>query len=112
MKTEKSTDKTNRLFDKYKDKFEGAFHNLLWKLLVDETRLGKMSAFTTNYTGNGLTVGIADHGSMGYTPTGVYFKEEVTHDQAEEVIDDLNDEVFGLSDRTAAEIVLSTMRRA
>jgi hypothetical protein len=111
MKTEKPVDKMNRLFDKYKDQLEGMFHNMLWKLLMEEIRFGKMSALTTNYTGNGLVIGIADYGSTGYTPTGVYFKKDIPYDESEKIIEDLNTEIFGLSHKTAAEIVLNTMRK-
>lgn len=108
---ESPTDKVSRLFEKHKEKFHGMFHSLLWKLIVDDIRAGKMSALTTNYTDNGLIIGIADHGKRGYTPTGVYFKEDIKHDDAEKVIAEFNTEIFGLGGRTAAEIVLNTMRK-
>lgn len=105
------TDKVNELFEKYKEKFVGALHNVLWKLLVDKVRANSKSAFVSNYTSHGLELGIADFGKNGYSPTATHFADGITYDEAERILDDLNKEVFNLDDESSIEIVLSSMAR-
>lgn len=108
---EKDTEKLNRLFDKHKDKFVGNFHGLLWKLLVDKIRKDKSSALVQNYAPEGHALGIADQGQNGYVPTMTYFKDSTSYDDADAIIDELNQEIFGLDDLAASKILLSSMRR-
>jgi hypothetical protein len=55
------------------------------------------------------SIGIADAGIPGYTPTRVRFNNN-DHARNSKVVDEINGIVFGLSSREAAKIVLSTMR--
>ncbi len=74
-------DKLNEIFDKFKDKFSGAFHTVLWEIMINENRKGKEAAFVSNYENGGLRLGIADKDISGYTPTPVMFVSNIKHDE-------------------------------
>ena len=105
------TEKVNYLFDKYKSNFSGFFHNMLWQFLVNETRnLNKKETALTPVIKDGRTeLGIADKNVGGYTPTMVAFVGN-DYDQACDVCDDLNKELFGLTEKEAFLITNSTMK--
>lgn len=105
----KPVDKLNLLYERYKDKFDGQFHSLLWKVIVDEVRDSVTASLTPCITSNGTEIGIADYKKKGYTPTGVWFKPNIIHDDAEEICHELNTELFGQSIKTQMEIVLSSL---
>lgn len=105
------TDIIHHLYEKYKDKFDGSLHNILWQIIVNERFKGEKACFVSNYSHRGLDLGIATKNENGYIFGGCCFKENIKHDEAEEIVDYLNSEVFALSDKEAMEIKLTTMRR-
>jgi hypothetical protein len=110
MKSIKMTDLVHELHEKYLEKIEGLYHNLLWKLLVDGVRdeNPRKSALTL-LAADGNAIGIADEDKSGYTPTGCWVK--VPYDEAMEIVNDLNQKIFGLEPVEAFKIVLSSMRK-
>ncbi len=110
----KGADLANKLFDKYKDSTEGLFLNSLWQILVNGCRANVQSAFVYVYVPavkGGVNVGIADLNVSGYTPATFSFKADVPEKIREDIIDDLNSEVFGITPKRAFEIELSSMRK-
>jgi hypothetical protein len=105
------TDKVNQLFEKYGDKFPNCFfHTLLWNLFVEKTRKLTDAAFTPVIQ-NGYTIlGIADKGIKGYTPTTAVF-ETNNYNEASDICDELNKDVFGLSEEEAFKIIATTMHQ-
>lgn len=104
-----STEKLNTIFDKFKDKFEGAFHSVLWKLMINHDATDRLKAFTPCLTDQGIVLGIAHKDLAGYTPSLAYFKPDTYHKDATSICEELNREVFGLTPREANKIVLSSM---
>lgn len=108
----------NVVYDKYKDDFEGSFHNMLWQVMVngvrDETRSAFVVADAENMVRNGKPVaawefGIADAGRKGYTPGSCWYVGD--YDKASRVAEELNKEVFGLEPEEGWMIAASTMRK-
>lgn len=108
------TELYNYLLEKYDGNFETAqpsFGNLLWQLIINERwKENKPHCFVAVYN-NGLVLGIAEHGEYGYYNTHVHFKEGIEHDAGEDILENLNSEMFGYLPRATSEIVLSSMRR-
>ena len=79
------SEKLNYLHEKYEDKMEGFYHNLLWQLLMNGAREEnpKRSALTL-LLDNGL--GLADEGKSGYTPTQTSIKKSVPRDEANKIV--------------------------
>lgn len=104
-------DKVNYLFHKYKNKFPNSFfHTLLWNLFVEKTRKLNDAAFTVVIE-NGYTIlVIADKGIKGYTPTTAVF-ETNNYDEASDICDELNQDVFGLDEKEAFKIIATTMHK-
>lgn len=108
---ESSTQKVSRIYDKFKEKFLGNFHNALWQIIINERFKGKNVAFVQNFNNSGIELGIADKMHRGYTPTATMFDIDVKYDEAETIIDELNQDVFNLSPIEANEITLMSMRQ-
>lgn len=111
MIVNQSTDRMNEVYEKYKQYFLSNFHSVLWHLYVDNTFAGKVTCFVQNFKNGGIMLGIATANESGYTPTPAYFADGTKHDQAQDVLDQLNKDVFGLEEDTAFEIMASSMRR-
>lgn len=111
LKQLSATEKVNYLFDKYKSNFSGFFHNMLWQFLVNETRNlnAKETALTPVIKDGHTELGIADKNRGGYTPTMVIFVNH-NYDKACDVCDDLNKDLFGLTEEESYKITSSTMR--
>ena len=108
---ENSRQKVQALFNKYQSKFPNSFlHTLLWKLLVDETRKMTDAAFTPIIKDGYMEIGIADKGEKGYSPTGVLF-ETHNYDEAKSICEELNQDIFNIDDKTAYDIILSSMSK-
>ncbi len=105
-----SLKKLNSLYERFKNDFEGSFHNVLWQIMINENRKGDEGncAFTPAIKNGETLLGIADRGMSGYCSTGAGFKTH-NHNKAQEICDVLNKEVFGVDSKQAAEIVLTTM---
>ncbi len=116
MKTEikTGTDLYNDLLTKFEKHFQSgmpSFGNVLWQLFVNDAwDHCKPHCFVSNYDNNGLVLGIAEHSESGYHNTHVYFNDGITYDQAEDVLEQINEEAFGLLPRACMEIVLTSMR--
>jgi predicted transcriptional regulator len=99
------------LFGEFGDNFQNAspsFGNLLWQLIINEAwKNNNAHCFVSNYDKHGLVLGIAEKDEQGYHNTHVYFNSNINHDRAEELIDQLNEQMFGLLPRATGEIVLS-----
>jgi hypothetical protein len=100
----------NKAYDQFKDKVNGLFHSLLWRIVMDQRFKGKRVAFVSNYNKNGHMIGIAEMDESGYFPTWVCFNETVTYDESQDILEELNRLIFGLTDEQAAKIQLSSMR--
>lgn len=102
------------LLGEFDDNFQNSspsFGNLLWQLIVNEAWADKNThCFVSNYDKNGLVLGIAEKNENGYHNTHVYFNSDITNDKAEDILDQLNEQMFGLLPRASCEIVLSSMR--
>lgn len=102
-------EKVDKIYDKFKNKFVGDLHNVLWQIIVNGVREDKISAFTSAISANGYKLGIADEQIKGYSSTGVVFKEPALYDDVQKVIENLNKAVFRLDALQGAKIALSTM---
>lgn len=56
------------------------------------------------------SVGIAERGTQGYTPSGVVLPT-VNYNEAKAIVDELNEDILGLDAEDAMLIVVETMRR-
>jgi len=101
-------DRLNRIYDQYKDEFEGDFHNMLWQILVNKVFGDRRMAFHAAILDTGYILGIAEENKPGYHPSYVFFKTLI-HREATEITGSLNFEVFNLNNREACEIVLTSM---
>lgn len=91
-------EKMNSLFEKYKDKTEGMFHNCLWQLMVNEVRDLKSGKSCFVYIRYGdHQVGIVDRGTKGYVPATFRFKSEVSQEECIQILRELNQEIFMLT---------------
>ena len=107
---ESTTDKLNRIYDKFKDKFpNSSFHSVLWLIMVDERFKNEKAAFTPQHKHDALNLGIAC-GCDGWIPSMAYFADGMKYDEAMDVCDQLNKEVFNLEPREALEgVILKSM---
>lgn len=104
-----TTEKLDSIYEKFKNHFpQSSFHDVLWQLLINEVRKGKQSAFTAVIKDGYTLLAIADKNEKGYTPTNAIFSSD-NYDECEDVCDELNKEVFGLTDKEASNIVLSSL---
>lgn len=111
MEKKPTTQDVQRLYNKYNLKFPTTpIHNLLWKLLFDKTRSLTDAAFTPIIKDGYMEIGIADKGEKGYSPTGVLFATH-NYDEAELICEELNQDVFNIDDKTASDIILSSMSK-
>lgn len=109
----KNIDKLNFLYDKYKDKMVGSFHNTLWQILINDCRKDIQSAFVYVFVPSkiGSThVGIADLNVKGYTPATFDFNTSVSEEERHLILEELNREVFGITKERADQIYFSSMR--
>ena len=110
--SETRLEKLNQVFETFKADFANSlFHTMLWEIFVNQydRLLDGDHAFVVNVTPDGNLLGIATRNEHGYIPT-VCYTMEPRYDRANDVVDKLNEAVFGLSVREAAMIVMSSMR--
>ncbi len=105
------SDIVEKVFQKHKDNFDGSFHTTLWEILFNGARdVSKKESAFTPIIDNGFTrLGIADKDKRGYTPTPAVFKTH-NYKEAQEICNDLNNDIFSLDDKEASLIVLSSIR--
>jgi len=108
---ESNIDKLHRVYEKYKDRIESFFHTFLWRILVDETFKGRTYAIVAVLQEGGFyRIGIAEQNVPGYTPTAAIIDNpEMTYDDIEDMMDELNYDLLGLSPEQSNKIVLSSM---
>jgi hypothetical protein len=97
-----------RVYDSFKDKFTEGFHTMLWHVVVNGAFKKSRCAFT-EIVGHGYwTLGIAEEGIPGYTPTNVEFRVK-EYDVIHAITCRLNRATFGIDEKTAIQIVFTTM---
>jgi len=96
------------LYEKYKDSFDGFFHSVLWKIIMDGMTAGELATFTVNQNrADGplqLVVAVA---SGGYLNTAATFKA-TSYAEAMKVAEALSAEVFGYSAECARKIMIQS----
>lgn len=110
MSQESTLDKLNRIYDKYKKYFPNtSFHSVLWLIMINDRFKNEKAAFTAQYktftNGSFLNLGIAC-GCDGWIPSMAYFADGTKWDDAEDICDELNREIFGLEPNEAFEQVI------
>jgi hypothetical protein len=114
MTIKKSTEFFHELHDKYEAKFEKAmpsFHNLLWQFIVNDIHPNKIIAFTPVHYKGGLQISTVNFNVSGHWPTNVHFAKGVSYDEALEICQDLNLQLFGMTDQLAFAIIATSMRQ-
>lgn len=106
-------EKFNAIHKAHKSEFKSSIfslHNLLWQILINERFSNRMVAFTPVIREGETQIAIAEFNVSGYVPTAVAF-ENPDFDSANDICDQLNEEVFGLNEDTAVRITFSSMRQ-
>lgn len=108
-----TTEKLNYLYDKYNVLTEGFFHNFLWQLMINGAENGYVRgqhAVTYVYLPRKgqWNMGITHRGKKGYTPACFGVKPGVSEEDRDNMIDELNAEIFGITRDLADEIVFSS----
>lgn len=99
------------LYDRNNPDLSGQFHNLLWQLMINESLGGETACFTDHWD-NTIIIALA---SGGYVPTYVHFADDILNDpqhresRKADIIRDLNEWVFGLTDKGMGDIVLKSL---
>ena len=108
-----TVDKLNAIYNKHAAKsggtIEGLFHNALWQVMINNSLKGAPAAFTcidSPYQGHIIIA--LDEG--GYITSCCGFVANLTEEDREEVLADLNKEVFGLLRDAADNIILRSLR--
>ena len=105
---EKATKKLNELYKRFKDEFAGGFHNVLWQIMVNETMKARVVVFHP-VVGEGYVEAVLAHVDGGYQHTACFFKKGTTYNEAHDIIDVLNKEVFGVDKMAAHKITAASM---
>jgi len=103
-------DKVENIFINFRDYFSKGFHNLLWKIIIENYRDLKTtdSAFVSIIEKNHIEIGIADRLWVGYTSTGVMFNSQ-NYNEAQGILQKLNMEVFGLNPKQVSRIQVANI---
>jgi hypothetical protein len=104
-------DKLRTAYEMHKDFFEGAFHSALWEILANNVFAGKVATFCNNYREEGNQLGVAVANEAGYTPTPAYFKPGIPQNKVDEILAQLNAQVFGLDEKAALHVLVSSMAK-
>lgn len=110
----RSTEGQQKLLEKYNQYFEQNcfpnFGDLLWQIIVNDLYNDKTVVFVP-IPESRLTIGIAEKNETGYTPTRVGFAPGIKYDQAQEILTELNEAIFGLNEKLSMEVIISSMRK-
>ena len=106
------------IIEKYGHLFEQnctpSFSNLVWQLVVngawDENKTHCFVAVISNNGRSEWKIGIAEDGELGYHDTRVYFISGMTYELANDALELLNQDLFGLMPRACMEIMIKSMR--
>ena len=96
-------EKLNALHAKHKDQLPGQFHNLLWQIMVNNSLGDEFAAFHRQLSDNQPVLSLA---SGGYIPTCCGFADGMSEEDMDAVLDDLNEQLFGLTPDGAMGIIL------
>jgi len=82
--------------------------DLAWQLAINHP---DRDCAVTSVLRDGWAIGIADRSKKGYTPTNVYFNDEIqtTYDEVEFICNQFNEIVLELTLKEASDIVISTL---
>lgn len=111
METLKPAEKVNQLYEQFNELTTGMLHNSLWQLIVNQPERKNAAFVFIHGKGSHGNVGIVDAGMTGYTPATFSIKTEVSEDQREQMLDKLNEEVFGITPKRAFELELQSYRK-
>lgn len=102
---------TERLTKIYNDHGEAMhnLHSLLWQILINEQFIDKIITLAVLVEDWGYSIGIAEKGTGGYTPTPTHFKSGTEYHEAVRICNAINYELFGQSEKESLQIVLPTL---
>tara|TARA_R110000751_G_scaffold10347_2_gene37964 strand:+ start:1105 stop:1452 length:348 start_codon:yes stop_codon:yes gene_type:complete len=103
-------ERLNAIYKDYSHSFNG-LHNVLWQLMINRERECDEICFVligSVNNGKDCTVGLAD-ATGGYSKCALSVSTITGLDTAYDMVENLNAEVFGLSDRAADIIQLRSM---
>lgn len=98
-------EKLNELYEKHKGSISGQFHNCLWQVMVNNSLQNADAAFLQQCSQECVSIAL---GEGGYITT--MFKIE-DKDREDEIIDDLNEQVFGVTHEGAWNVVVRSMTK-
>lgn len=98
----------HEVYDPRKDLFSTNLHNFLWQLIINEAKGDKIIVFTPVYTDRGLEIGMVAFNETGYYPTYISFNNK-DYNEAVKVCEELNLQLFGITDDLAMAIVAKSM---
>lgn len=114
MNIVKTTDGYRKLLKTYGDHFEKncypSFQDLMWQFVINELHTDKTVVFHP-IVDKGVTIGIVQKDTPGYWPTHVHFAKGVDYNLAMDILETLNEDLFGLHPDLCADIVISSMRK-
>lgn len=103
------SEKLHKVFDKYKDKFVGNLHGLLWIILMEERYKNTKKVLVQNFSKHGIDLGLAEENQKGYLQTATWFAEGIKYDEAAEILDDMNQIIFDLTPDESSLRTITTM---
>jgi hypothetical protein len=103
-----TTEFFHEVYDPRKDLFSTNLHNFLWQLIINEAKGDKIIVFTPVYTDRGLEIGMVAFNETGYYPTYISFNNK-DYNEAVKVCEELNLQLFGITDELAMAIVAKSM---
>lgn len=104
-------DKLNEIFETYKAETNGGLHNCLWQIMINDSLGDENGAFSAPLMDRTSAVQIACE-SGGYISAMFGFNDDVTDKRRDEICDDLNARIFGLTPDGAMKVVARSMRSA
>jgi hypothetical protein len=97
-------DRLNEIFEKHEAVTSGSFHNCLWQIMINHSLGNEEAAFERLQCDDQVIIAF---GSGGYIPACFDIEPGV----CDEVLDDLNEQVFGLTHEGALRVVFKSMNR-
>jgi len=88
-----AADLASELHTKYQRHFLGGLHTVLWHVLVNKQHCGLNTALTAVYEGSNLALAMAKSDG-GYVPTSAFFVPGTTYNDANDIAEELDRQVF------------------
>lgn len=108
----KKSGKLNSLYKMYGAMFRKqlpqSFHNMLWQLIFNDAFASKHKCLYTTFDKDGEVLALVFSNEAGYKPM-CYFNADIKLEDAEQVADALNKELFGIGEDESERIVSSSM---